>query len=260
SEDTILDTLLLPTPQEAVDRLVELALKGGGPDNITCVVADVVDTDPPLQERPLVAGAAAEKKIVPGAAAAGSQTDDDYQEADTAAARGARVGRMIPRRERAAENSPADDETSGDRPNRRILVAAAAVLVFVVGGAIAGWAWVNSQYYVGVSDGRVAVFNGVYSNFPGVPGPEVVETFAETADLEPEVQASLDAGIDADSRDDAIQIAEGICPAPEPEPADTDDSETRPSPPASVPTGVPTTIPTFPNLPVPPDANTGGNA
>ena len=31
------------TPDDAVDRLVELALRGGGPDNVTCVVADVVD-------------------------------------------------------------------------------------------------------------------------------------------------------------------------------------------------------------------------
>ena len=32
-----------PDPGTAVDRLVELALRGGGPDNITCIVADVVD-------------------------------------------------------------------------------------------------------------------------------------------------------------------------------------------------------------------------
>ena len=36
-----------PTPQEAVDRLVQLALRGGGPDNITVIVADVVETDHP---------------------------------------------------------------------------------------------------------------------------------------------------------------------------------------------------------------------
>ena len=43
-------------------RLVELALDGGGPDNITCIVADVIDADrsrvPPAPQ-PVLAGAAA---------------------------------------------------------------------------------------------------------------------------------------------------------------------------------------------------------
>ena len=29
--------------ESCIDRLIELALRGGGPDNITCIVADVVD-------------------------------------------------------------------------------------------------------------------------------------------------------------------------------------------------------------------------
>jgi PPM family protein phosphatase len=33
-------------PADAVDRMIELANDGGGPDNITCVVADLVDGEP----------------------------------------------------------------------------------------------------------------------------------------------------------------------------------------------------------------------
>ena len=33
-------------PADAVDRLIELANEGGGPDNITCVVADLVEGVP----------------------------------------------------------------------------------------------------------------------------------------------------------------------------------------------------------------------
>ncbi|MCU1591034.1 MAG: protein serine/threonine phosphatase, partial [Frankiales bacterium] len=60
STDTLRDALGLANPQEAVDRLVQLALRGGGPDNITVIVADAVETDQPLPAVPVVAGAAAE--------------------------------------------------------------------------------------------------------------------------------------------------------------------------------------------------------
>jgi protein phosphatase len=47
-------------PDKAALQLVELALKGGGPDNITCIVADVVDTSTTTQpsRTPVMAGAA----------------------------------------------------------------------------------------------------------------------------------------------------------------------------------------------------------
>ncbi|GAA1283779.1 protein phosphatase 2C domain-containing protein [Pseudonocardia aurantiaca] len=46
-------------PGEAVARLIELANEGGGPDNITCVVADLVDGIDPPADQPVVVGAAA---------------------------------------------------------------------------------------------------------------------------------------------------------------------------------------------------------
>jgi len=46
-------------PEAAVTRLIELANEGGGPDNITCVVADLIDGPPPEEEAPVVVGSAA---------------------------------------------------------------------------------------------------------------------------------------------------------------------------------------------------------
>jgi protein phosphatase len=48
-------------PDKAALQLIELAIKGGGPDNITCIVADVVDTQTtalPPTRAPVMAGAA----------------------------------------------------------------------------------------------------------------------------------------------------------------------------------------------------------
>jgi PPM family protein phosphatase len=70
TEQTLHQTLgSIPDPDKAALRLVELAIKGGGPDNITCIVADVID---PHSSRvaatwqPVFAGAAANG--APGAA------------------------------------------------------------------------------------------------------------------------------------------------------------------------------------------------
>ena len=45
SHETILEALQIPDVAESADRLIELALRGGGPDNVTVVVADVIDYD-----------------------------------------------------------------------------------------------------------------------------------------------------------------------------------------------------------------------
>jgi protein phosphatase len=46
-------------PASAVGRLIELANEGGGPDNITCVVADLVAEAPAAEAAPVRVGAAA---------------------------------------------------------------------------------------------------------------------------------------------------------------------------------------------------------
>src|SRR6516164_674677 len=63
SEETLHRTLAtVADPDDAVLQLVELAIRGGGPDNITCIVADVVDsaTAPrvPGRSSSMLAGAA----------------------------------------------------------------------------------------------------------------------------------------------------------------------------------------------------------
>lgn len=46
-DETLRETLgARDDPQNAVDALIDLALRGGGPDNITCIVADIVEAAP----------------------------------------------------------------------------------------------------------------------------------------------------------------------------------------------------------------------
>src|SRR5690348_2703797 len=86
STETIFETLRIPDVQECADRLVELALRGGGPDNVTVIVADVANARPGdmIDGVPVVDGAFVDPSAaeVPGA--------------DSAAERAARMARPAP--------------------------------------------------------------------------------------------------------------------------------------------------------------------
>ena len=72
TEQTLHKTLVtIADPDDAVDQLIELAIRSGGPDNITCIVADVIDTaaGPGAASQASVIAGAASTSDGPGAAA-----------------------------------------------------------------------------------------------------------------------------------------------------------------------------------------------
>jgi protein phosphatase len=219
--ETIHAALELPTPQEAVDRLVDLALSGGGPDNITVVVADVVTDDGGPSGRPLVAGAAAEKRVVPGADPARTGPHPSNGDRESPAAKGARLGRGdradltradLRRGDYGEDGLPDAEHTQvALRPPRRLgrgdpdefdqapaaggppprrsrlpLIAALVAVLLLVLIALAGWSYKNNQYYVGEVDGHLAIYRGINANVPLVHVHNVVEAFPDlkTSDLD----------------------------------------------------------------------------
>lgn len=148
TSETLADTLgSVEDHRACADRLIELALRGGGPDNVTVVVADVVDTQYG-DSRPIVGGAAG--------------TDDQNYTPNpaTAAGRAAalRPPPPEPRRpslideEPPARKSPLD--VAGDR-------ACHTVIAGIVAGFFVIRAMVSSSHYAGVEDGKV--------DLPGFP-------------------------------------------------------------------------------------------
>ncbi len=228
SEETILDALLLDAPQDAVDRLVELALKGGGPDNITVVVADVVADDGPDDGTDaLVAGAAAEKEIVPGASAARTGPNPQHPGTDSAAARAARIGRVgFHRMDRPPEGAgPATDAdtepgssvgSGGARPRRtrRVLIVSLSAVILLVAGVAVAWTWVNSHYYVGLDGERVAVFQGIAGDpIPGLGHTLVHPSDRTVTEFPPDLQVKLHKGIDVGSQEAGLDYINNKLPA-----------------------------------------------
>ncbi|SDH85059.1 protein phosphatase [Sinosporangium album] len=156
--ETLHQTLTaIDDPEEVVRALIDLANRGGGPDNITCVVADVLDVDDsliPLGQATFV-----------GAAGSGRLSSLN------AGGGGAPPGGAAVTAPQPAILSDDDDGRPGaqapGRPARRrrlwpILATALGAGVVVVGvGGFFVWQWTQDQYFVGTSANEVVVFQGV---------------------------------------------------------------------------------------------------
>jgi protein phosphatase len=231
SEQTITDALQLTEPQAAADRLVELALKGGGPDNITVVVADVVEESAVHSDAPVVAGAVAEKGTVSGAAPVGDLVDD---EAPSAAGRARRWAQAVsPRR---ARPEPVAEESAAPRRRRFLrpsfVIGTLLALIVFAGIGVGGWSYLRTQWYVGVDNGQVAIFRGIKSSALGVSLHRVHARYMPVDKVAEYERERLMDGIPASSESAARQIVDQLS---------TEQNST--SGPSSTPSSVPTTRP-----------------
>jgi protein phosphatase len=215
SEDTLAQTLReAPDPQTACDQLVELALRAGGPDNVTVIVADVVETD--VEGTPIVGGAAA-------GSAADDSADEDTPATRAATTTGGRAdGRAARHRGAHADIGPGTEADDSSALRRRLVVVIGLVLLVVVAAGVGTWLYARSQYYVGVADAgtpTVGVYRGVGGSVLGIDLASLDErTDIPVSALPDFEQAHLRSGIDASSRSDARRIVAALrndaCPAP----------------------------------------------
>jgi protein phosphatase len=150
SDETLAEVLAEhDDPATAAQTLVDLALRGGGADNITCVVGHVVD---PAREHPStvpeIVGAAAVRDEAPA-----------VQEPTSPAAKAAALDRPAP-------TEPDDDAPEVGPPASRRRwalrgVLALLVLAVLVAGGYGAYAWSQQQYYVGADGGSVAIYRGL---------------------------------------------------------------------------------------------------
>jgi PPM family protein phosphatase len=185
------------SPQDAADALIGLALDQGSPDNVTCVVADVIDVDQGAPEATTLAGTAVAAPAVVGAAAEAADQLGSSAE-HTAALSTAAIARQASRQ--SGRLSGDDGLPHGEpdleeelryapRPPRRFRWVSRIVVAIVVLGLMGmggRWAygWSQDQYYVGpypddapanASKTRVAIFRGISQQIPGVPLSHVYE-------------------------------------------------------------------------------------
>jgi serine/threonine protein phosphatase PrpC len=206
SDETLRETLATIEDPEAVTRqLIELALHGGGPDNITCIVADVVDTAAsrvPPTGAPVLAGAAASvhdpRLSTDGTGPFGTDGDhqgnhfagsydDNGQPSMTVAQPMVALDDLDPDElalALASENGTDMTAVRARRSHRAqprrarrsrrrwpiVTTSLVVLLAVVIGGGYVAWRWSQNQYYVGAdSKGQeVVIFRGVNQHIAGI--------------------------------------------------------------------------------------------
>jgi PPM family protein phosphatase len=158
----------VPDPQEAAQRLVQLANEGGGADNTTVVVLDFSDDAP-----------AARPKEEPTPPREGITTEP------------ARSRRRLP---------------------RKLLVWIGIIVALVVVALVGLRLYLDSQWYVGVSDGHVAIFQGIPTEVAGFDLHHVVVQTTISAEKAESLAfwQNLGDGITAEDREGAGAIVERI--------------------------------------------------
>jgi protein phosphatase len=148
------------TPSAAADRLIEVALKASARDNVTVVVADVVDLQ--RSEAPSTS---------PQVVGAASLRDREGKRTRGLPISPAEKAASLARSVRTPSGEDDDDgPVLADEPrSKRVVwmrrgVLVAALLLILAGGAYGAWAWTQNQYYVKPSDGYVAIWQGVGQN------------------------------------------------------------------------------------------------
>ncbi len=149
SPETLTETLLTITdPGPCAEALIALALRAGGADNITCVVAEVVD---PAQSTadvvPQVVGSAAVHGTVSTTAAA-----------DSPAAKAAALNRTAA--DPPAESAAIETTAVPRRPYLGFLLGL-IILAIISGGCFAAYTWSQRQYFIGADGDQVAIFRGL---------------------------------------------------------------------------------------------------
>ncbi|MGY1697899.1 MULTISPECIES: PP2C family protein-serine/threonine phosphatase [unclassified Geodermatophilus] len=264
SEETLAHALEDPDPQSTADRLVELALRSGGPDNITVIVADVVEDNGSGTMDPVVDGAAGNNR--------GQREVDPRSAAGRAALADPPPAPPPPAPTAPTAAAPPDRR----RSRRRLFVAGGAVLL-LVGAGIATWLWVLTHWFVGTAaaaDGsdRVAVFRGFNTDLLGLDLYRVDEvTDIPLDDLTSYDRNSVRQGIEASGADDAQRIVddlhEAAIPVCETDPASSSApaSSSTPASSSAAPSdgALPTALPPLPTegLPAPgaPDSPTSAS-
>ena len=205
-DESIREALGLENIDIAAVELVNRALAGGGHDNITCVIAEVVAADDPQEDlaaadgEPMLVGAASEQSRprTTNAAGGGASGVNAEESDDPGIGDGEVESELDPEQLRYAPREP-----RRFRWIKGLMILLAVLLLLGVAGSLS-YSWTQNQYFVAASDGKVAVYQGVQADVPGLSLRSVYEVSDIELDALPTFRREqVVAGIESSDLQDA---------------------------------------------------------
>jgi len=158
SPETIQSVLTeVDDPGACAEELIRLALLAGGPDNITCVLADIVDAGSFGQTVPEIVGAAAVDRSAPSRGGGGAAARAATLTAGSHSGGGGDVGGAG----RGDEDDEDEDDATAPRSHWWVPLVTLLALVVAAGAGWLGYAWTQTQYYALGDNGSVVIFQGI---------------------------------------------------------------------------------------------------
>lgn len=201
-----------PDAAAAVEALIDESLDNGAPDNVTVVIVGVDESPTSAVGTPIMVGSAA--KPLTYSASAGKRGM-------------ARLPSLL-LHPLSAATVPADEhfepeseeflreliaEDARRKVRRRITWSVGVLLVagLVIGALTAGYQWTQSRYFVGVSNGQVAIFQGVQQSIGPFPLSTVYfESDIDVDALSPFSRERVESTINASDLPDALSIIDRL--------------------------------------------------
>lgn len=169
SRDTIHQTMLeVEDAGDCADALVALALSAGAPDNVTCVIGDIVDLD----------SAASKAKPAPNQIVGSAARDQrrPTQGSSSSAGRAARLSST------PADEDEDEDHRAGRWSRLKPWLLPIAALIAVVASLWGAYLWSQTQYYVGTDGDTVAIYRGIPQSLGPVSLHHVIEPTSISVD------------------------------------------------------------------------------
>ena len=244
-DDVIEAALQLPDLNDAAERLISESLHQGGIDNITVIVADVVESEG--SDDVIVLGAASEHPNPADSVTRARPAEEDDPEETLITNLADFEPTAVADEERYTPQAP------HQRRFRRPLIGLLLLLLVAVAGLGMAYGWTRTQYFVGADQDKVAIFQGLPDGLPGLSLFRVYEVQQlAVSELPPFYQEQVKANIDVPSLDSAratvaeLTEAANTCASPQPatsqQPRPTSGSKLSPAP-SDKPGGKPSPTP-----------------